>query len=307
MPSAAIDATGSPSDALARLKNHHVYGKGRDRRMLDLCPEYIAVFDSDFRMLDCNRAAFRAMIDQSLPKDALLRRPVLDYFPDLDRLGFYDDVARVHRQGGCFTFRDYQLKGFNLDSRIRCSVAVFKIDGVTVVAGEDVTATNEIERRLRELSSRVTLLEREREELVVALDVLARRQDQKALAVERSCQSNVNSMIAPLLSDLQATALDDHQRAVLEALRDACRTLTNDFCRTLHEGAPDMSPREVQIATLIKAGKGTKEIAQLLRVSTKTIDFHRASLRRKLGLSRTGEHLRSHLLRDAPGRAHNKP
>jgi DNA-binding CsgD family transcriptional regulator len=307
MTSAPRDTDATASETLARLRGQHVYGRSRDRRMLDLCPDYIAVFDSDFRMVDCNRAAFRAMRDPSLPKDALLKRPVVDYFPDLGQLGVYDAVLRVHREGGSFAFGDYQLKGFNLDSRIRCSVAVFKIDGVTVVAGEDVTAMAECDRRLRELASRLGLLELERQELVLALDVLARRQDQKALEVERNCQSNIHSLIGPLMAELESTALDDHQRAVFASLHDALRALTSDFSRSLHEGAFGLSPREVQIANLIRAGKATKEIAQLLRVSTKTIDFHRASLRRKLGLAKTGGDLRSCLLRDAPDQDLDEP
>jgi DNA-binding CsgD family transcriptional regulator len=239
------------------------------------------------------------MADPTIPKTALMRRPVIDYFPDLEQLGFYGDILRVRSEGGSFAFGNYQLKGFNLDGRLRCSVAIFKLDAVTVVAGEDVTSA-ELDRRLRDLASRLGVLEREREQLVVAIDVLARRQEQKALEVERNCESNLHSLVEPLLSELEATSLDEHQRAVVEALHDALRALTSDFSRSLHGGAPGMSPREVQIASLIKAGRATKEIAQLLRVSTKTVDFHRASLRRKMGLTRTGGNLRSRLLRDAP-------
>jgi DNA-binding NarL/FixJ family response regulator len=46
----------------------------------------------------------------------------------------------------------------------------------------------------------------------------------------------------------------------------------------------------MRIATLIKEGKSSGEIAKTLVVSKKTIDFHRANIRKKLGLKTdTGE------------------
>jgi len=46
----------------------------------------------------------------------------------------------------------------------------------------------------------------------------------------------------------------------------------------------------MQIASLIKEGRSSEEIAKTLVVSKKTVDFHRANIRKKLGLhAETGE------------------
>jgi DNA-binding CsgD family transcriptional regulator len=46
----------------------------------------------------------------------------------------------------------------------------------------------------------------------------------------------------------------------------------------------------MQIASLIKEGRASEEIAKKLVVSKKTVDFHRANIRKKLGLkTETGE------------------
>ena len=46
----------------------------------------------------------------------------------------------------------------------------------------------------------------------------------------------------------------------------------------------------MQIASLIKEGRSSEEIAKTLVVSKKTVDFHRANIRKKLGLhTETGE------------------
>ncbi len=45
-----------------------------------------------------------------------------------------------------------------------------------------------------------------------------------------------------------------------------------------------LTPREEQITKLIAEGNSTKEIAEILRISVKTVDRHRANVLQKLGL-----------------------
>jgi DNA-binding NarL/FixJ family response regulator len=71
--------------------------------------------------------------------------------------------------------------------------------------------------------------------------------------------------------------------------------------RVLHRLRPDDAPapgapgspltlRELEVLDLLRAGKTTKEIAFHLEVSARTVDIHRAKIKRKLGL-RTGAEL----------------
>lgn len=53
---------------------------------------------------------------------------------------------------------------------------------------------------------------------------------------------------------------------------------------------------EIQVASLVKDGKTTSEIADILFVSEATISFHRKNLRVKLGLKNKQKNLRSFLL-----------
>ncbi len=48
--------------------------------------------------------------------------------------------------------------------------------------------------------------------------------------------------------------------------------------------ADQLSSRELEIFKLIGEGKGTREVADLLQVSIKTVDAHRANIKRKLEL-----------------------
>lgn len=51
-----------------------------------------------------------------------------------------------------------------------------------------------------------------------------------------------------------------------------------------------LSVRELEVLELLRGGKTTKEIAGTLQLSSRTVDIHRANMKRKLGL-RTGAEL----------------
>ena len=57
-------------------------------------------------------------------------------------------------------------------------------------------------------------------------------------------------------------------------------------------GVDDLSDREFEVLTMIGGGMQSREIAEKLHLSVKTIDAHRENLKRKLGLSDAGELLK---------------
>ena len=84
-----------------------------------------------------------------------------------------------------------------------------------------------------------------------------------------------------------------NKQANPDAILDAVRTLLDggDCWSDLDETAPAASPsvaslskREREVFELIGSGFGTSEIANRLSLSVKTIETHRANIRRKLGL-----------------------
>lgn len=83
--------------------------------------------------------------------------------------------------------------------------------------------------------------------------------------------------------------LVDALRSVLQghiyitpSLRDRYFELENSD--RLKVGGSLLTPRRREVLQLIAEGKSTKEIAAILRISVKTVEFHRASLAEVLGL-----------------------
>ncbi|MDX1776469.1 MAG: helix-turn-helix transcriptional regulator, partial [Desulfobulbales bacterium] len=57
-----------------------------------------------------------------------------------------------------------------------------------------------------------------------------------------------------------------------------------------------LTSAEIQVANFIKSGKTTKEIANILNLSERTIETHRKNIRNKMGLKQKKISLRSSLL-----------
>ena len=107
--------------------------------------------------------------------------------------------------------------------------------------------------------------------------------------------SNVSALIEPYLEKLRNGGLNERQKAYLEIIQTNLKEIVSPFARNFSSDYYRLTPQEIQIANKIKHGKTTKEIAALMNLSPKTIEFHRSNIRKKLGLNGTKENLRTHL------------
>jgi DNA-binding NarL/FixJ family response regulator len=62
-----------------------------------------------------------------------------------------------------------------------------------------------------------------------------------------------------------------------------------DFIKLTPEASPDLTSREREVLQLIAEGKNAKEIAFILKLSSKTVDTFRQSIMKKLGLKTVAE------------------
>jgi DNA-binding NarL/FixJ family response regulator len=65
---------------------------------------------------------------------------------------------------------------------------------------------------------------------------------------------------------------------------DAQRALIKDVLERDSEGADELTPREQEIVKLVAEAHQNKEIAELLHLSEKTVENHRANAMKKLGM-----------------------
>ena len=98
------------------------------------------------------------------------------------------------------------------------------------------------------------------------------------------------------LQKLKAGKLSSQQKNYISVLESNLTEIISPFVHKLSSSYYNLTPKEIQVADLIKKGKTTKEIAHLLKSSTRVIDFHRNNLRKKFGLIKKKTNLRSYLL-----------
>ncbi|MCB2102010.1 MAG: GAF domain-containing protein [Rhodobacterales bacterium] len=150
-------------------------------------------------------------------------------------------------------------------------------------------ARDDLEDRVRERT-------RDLEAANTALGVLLERVEASKTALEDRVVDNVQRQVLPYLHKLRRCGLDDRGRAYLRMVETNLNALARGDGRRLTTHLAGLTPSEREVAKLIRIGHTTKEIATLMSVATSTVDFHRANMRRKLGLEGRGDGLKSFLM-----------
>ena len=123
------------------------------------------------------------------------------------------------------------------------------------------------------------------EEANVALKVLIREAEQERREFEERVSSNLLGLVEPYLDKLKKSPLDDRQRNFVSIIEGNLKNIVSPFVRTSVSMSLNLTPAEIQVANLIKQGRTTKEIAELLHLSQRTIEKHRNNMRRKFGIN----------------------
>jgi PAS domain S-box-containing protein len=164
----------------------------------------------------------------------------------------------------------------------------------------DVTERKRMEANLQQALDNLEQLVQERtvelNEANTALRVLLDRRIEDERLLEEKLQMNVNELLLPALDQLRGCGLSARGRHYVDLLEANLKDITSPFVTTLSSHFRYLTPREIEVASMIREGKKTKEIAELLGVSAITVDSHRISIRKKLGLTGDKANLRSRLL-----------
>jgi DNA-binding CsgD family transcriptional regulator len=134
------------------------------------------------------------------------------------------------------------------------------------------------------------------EEMNTALRVLLKKRDDDKVEVEEKIQFNVKELIEPYLNNLKETSLTDRQKTLLGIITTNLAEIISPFARNFASIKYKLTPQEIKIASLIRQGKKTKEIAEIMNLSIRTIEFHRTKIREKIGLQSHKDSLQAHLL-----------
>ena len=108
--------------------------------------------------------------------------------------------------------------------------------------------------------------------------------------------ANATELVEPYLAKIKQGRLDGKQTACVGIIESNLRDIISPLARKLSSKLYSLTPKELRVANLVKGEKTTKEIAELMDISIKTVEYHRDNIRKKLGIKNEKVNLRSHLI-----------
>ena len=160
----------------------------------------------------------------------------------------------------------------------------------------DIRERKRAEEALREREAALEARTTELEETNRALRVLLKRMDEDKRELEEKVSLNIKELVVPYAEKLKKSRLGAKQMTYLSILESNLNDIVSPFVYRLSSKYLGFTPTEIQVASLVRDGKTTKEIAELLNSSDRTIECHRRNIRMKIGIKKEKANLRSFLL-----------
>jgi len=158
----------------------------------------------------------------------------------------------------------------------------------------DVSKQMKAERVLKkseqELARQNLLLEHKN---IALVELMGRVKDEKD-KLERQVLSNAEQLLFPLLLKLKER-VPESEAALVDLIEQNIIELTAPFGRKIQKEQWQLTRRELEIVNMIKNGMSSKEIANLLRLSVRSVENHRKNIRGKLSLTNRKINLTTYL------------
>jgi DNA-binding CsgD family transcriptional regulator len=167
-------------------------------------------------------------------------------------------------------------------------------DGIGSVAQEAVPDEQPIGEELFRQHSR-SEVEDARAALRFALRFLLKEGQKQIIRLKEETLSDLGNQFFPYIEGLKGTKLSRAQKEYVDLIESCARKFAEPFTRRISDSALGLSPTEIKIAGLIRAGKRNSQMAKIMQLSKSTILTHRHHIRAKLGLLNKKQNLQAFL------------
>jgi PAS domain S-box-containing protein len=271
--------------------------EGKLNAMLQSIGDHMSLMDEDLNIIWANNTGKEIFGNDIRGKKCYevhhQRKEPCEPYPCITLKAFRD--GRVHKHDTQVIDRN----GKTISLHCTANVALRNKEGkptAVLKISRDITEQKQSESALIERGKELEDKTNELEEVNAALRVLLKHREKDQQDFEEKIVANVKELILPYVEQLNNSRLNSRQAVYLNIVKSNLEDIITPFLHQLSSKYFNLTPKEIQIAGLVKDGKTTKEIAELLNSSTGTIEFHRNNLRKKLGLRNTKTNLRSFLL-----------
>ncbi len=259
---------------------------------MEASTESFILYDSKLNIIEINQAGLDLYPPGTMKID-IVGKNLLEIFPELENryeIGKYKEVIKTGKPFYAENDPPPRLLG---DKHM--NYKAFKVgDGLGMII-RDVTSNKRKEKELKRKKAELEMKTINLEEANTALKVLLKRREEDKKDLEKKVLANVKELIEPYLNKIKERSLDERQRAYIGLVEANLSEITAPFIREVSDKYMGLTHAEIEVSNLIKHGKATKEIADLLCLSSNTIQSYRKSIRKKLGISNKKVNLRTYL------------
>jgi DNA-binding CsgD family transcriptional regulator len=275
------------------------------RTVLNSLSAHIAILDQNGVIIETNTAWRNYANNSGLPEDHDDRG--INYLAVCDATKGSDaDDARKVAEGIRAVIRGeleeflYDYPCHSEDSPHWYYMRIIRMKGAgpvrVVISHEEITALKLTEEALRNSQEELIEQKQSLEETNIAMKVLLKQREEDKLELEKKVLNNVKDLVLPYVEKLKNSRLKAKDRTLVEIIDNRLQDIISPLLQRFVNARILLTPQEMQVASLVKDGKTSKEIADVLNVSETTVNFHRKNLRVKFGLRNKRTNLRSYLL-----------
>ncbi len=195
------------------------------------------------------------------------RNVLVDLRRKLEKGEIFSTVTVNYRKDGTEFFNEWHIE------------PIKDADGKTthfLSVQRDVTQRKKLEN---ELIEQKRILEQKNAALHEILELV----EIEKKKIKENVSNNVEDVVLPALSRL-GRSRTNNEKKYLGIIEEHLKDLTSAFGSQVMRPSHRLSPREAQIANLVKSGLTSKDIGANLGISIKTVETIRNKIRRKLGL-----------------------
>lgn len=167
--------------------------------------------------------------------------------------------------------------------------------GIVYDITEKKKATNALKQAYDEMEERVLERTADLEKTNATLSMMLDYARKAEIDIQERVVANIRTNSLFLLDSLKNEQLPKNALDLVELLETTTKSLVHPLAKRLESNLLRLSSREIQIASLIRLGKSSKEIMKLLNLSLQTVGSHRNNLRKKLGINNKKVNLRTYL------------
>ena len=153
-----------------------------------------------------------------------------------------------------------------------------------------------LEKKLAHASRKVEEYIKSNAEKSIAMKTILEYQENYKKEIEDNLISNVRHLVIPYILKLKRNRISSDDLNCIQMIESKLDEIVSPLSHKLSSSHAALTPREIQIADLIKDGMQDKDIMEVIHISIDTVKTHRKNIRKKLGIYGDRSNLRSLLL-----------